>query len=423
MTIDRRTSLALIARWSGLAASVLALAAALPAGAQAADGELVIGFAGPVTGSFAELGGAMKNGAEYAVNEINAAGGLKVGSKTYTLKLAVGDTEGAVAERAVAASRRLAEVDKAHGIVGYAISTNFLAAMPLLQQAKVPTLDTSGRAASIPEKIAADKMDYMFQVSPTNADFVPQHGALLAKLIKPKKVAFLLFNTDVSRDYYDRAAKDWPTQMPGLETRAFFVEPSKMDLQAELLQVRSYAPEVLYVILAGQQNYAFLDQFTAAGLGNRMVIFGDSVYASQGFRDRTGAKSDNSLANVQTVRAPITPISLPFYDGYKAKYGTFPPYYAVQTYDGALMLIEGIRRAGAVTGDLAADRKAIRDAMATITKDKPTVGARGDLYFSPLSEGHIVPAGLAVVQYQAGGKEAILWPEAAASGSFVDPRR
>jgi branched-chain amino acid transport system substrate-binding protein len=132
--------------------SLLALLG-LGAAAQAADGELTIGFVSPVTGNFAELGTAMRNGGQYAIDAVNAAGGLKVGTKTYTLKYVVGDTEGS-AERAISAARRLIEIDHVHAIIGYALATDFLASMPLLQDSKVPSIDTSGRADSIPERIA-----------------------------------------------------------------------------------------------------------------------------------------------------------------------------------------------------------------------------------------------------------------------------
>ena len=59
--------------------SLLALLG-LGAAAQAADGELTIGFVSPVTGNFAELGTAMRNGGQYAIDAVNAAGGLKVGA-------------------------------------------------------------------------------------------------------------------------------------------------------------------------------------------------------------------------------------------------------------------------------------------------------------------------------------------------------
>ena len=128
-------------------ARVVLLVALLVFGGQAyaADGELRIGFVSPVSGVLAELGNAMRNGGQYAVDEINAQGGLKIGDKTYTLKYVVGDSEG-VPERAVAAARQLIEVEKVHAIIGYALATDFLVSMRLLQDSKVPTIDTSGRA-------------------------------------------------------------------------------------------------------------------------------------------------------------------------------------------------------------------------------------------------------------------------------------
>ena len=44
--------------------------------AEGANGKLVIGGIGPITGAAAVYGNAVKNGAQLAVNEINAAGGV-----------------------------------------------------------------------------------------------------------------------------------------------------------------------------------------------------------------------------------------------------------------------------------------------------------------------------------------------------------
>jgi hypothetical protein len=57
-----------------------------------------------------------------------------------------------------------------------------------------------------------------------------------------------------------------------------------------------------------------------------------------------------------------------------------------------------------------------------ITKDRPVVGARGLLYFSPLEEGRRVPAEVAVVQFQ-GGQRVLLWPLGPGTGQFIDPRK
>lgn len=54
----------------------------------AADGEVfTIGGIGPVTGSAASYGNSVKQGAEIAIKEINEAGGVTVGDKTYTLNM------------------------------------------------------------------------------------------------------------------------------------------------------------------------------------------------------------------------------------------------------------------------------------------------------------------------------------------------
>ena len=405
---------------SGLALLSAAALSGIGTGAAAADGEISIGFAGPVTGPFAELGTAMRDGALVAVESVNARGGLRIGNQTYSVKLVIGDEEN-TPERAVAVTRRLIEVDKVMGILGYAISTNLLAAMQLLQDSKIPMVDTSGRADSIPRQIAEKKMDYLFQLSPTNRDFVDLHGELIRHYAKPKRVAILAFNTDFAREYANQAEGVWPKLMPGVEVKSFYVEANKMDLQPELLQIRRFDPQVLWVLLTGTQSYQFVDQFAASGMIKRMVPLGDSIYGSELFRNKNGAKVDFHMANAITDRKPFTDLTLPFYDAFKAKSGNNPPYYAVQTHDGMLMILEALRRMPRITGDVATDRAALRDALVSINDAKPVKGARGMLAFAPLEKGRTVAVKPVIVQYQPDNRTTVIWPLDQA-GRFLDPR-
>jgi branched-chain amino acid transport system substrate-binding protein len=95
-----------------------------------------------MTGSLAEHGQNLRRAAEFAVEKANAAGGVEVGGQKYTIKLVFGDDEGLVAERAVAATQRLIEQEMVLGMIGWAISSQLLAAMPIIQQAGVPTINT-----------------------------------------------------------------------------------------------------------------------------------------------------------------------------------------------------------------------------------------------------------------------------------------
>lgn len=414
---SRRTVLA-----SGVAASSMAV---LGLGAPstrswAADGKVKLGFVGPITGPFAELGTAMRDGALVAVENANAAGGVKVGGRTYQIELVIGDEE-STPERAVAATRRLIEVEGVVGILGYAISTNLLAAMPLLQQSAVSMIDTSGRADAIPNQIAAKKMDYLFQLSPVNDDFVGVHGDLIKHYGKAKNVAILAFNTDFAREYTVKAEKQWPQMMPGVKVQTYFVEVSKMDLQPELLQIRLFGPQFLFVLLTGPQSYQFVDQFSDAGMIKEMLVLGDSIYGSDLFRSKNGSKVDYHMANAITQKKPLTPLTIPFYDAFFKKVGFNPPYYAVQTYDGMVMLLEGLKRMSAFKGDVAADRTALRDALVSIDNNKPVVGARGTLAFSSLETGRRVPVTPVITQYQPNNVTEVVWPLNQA-GKFLDPR-
>lgn len=400
--------------------AVLALGCLAFLAPKASADEIKIGFIGALTGQIAELGQAMQKAAQLAVDQQNAAGGVTVGGKKYTLSLASADTEGTMAERAVSAVQRLIQFNQVVGFVGNAISTNVLAQIPVTQNIGVPYINSVGKAVSIPDKIAAEKLTYIFQLSPTNDDLVASHGAFLAKYFKPKKIAFIGWNTDASRDYADRAKVQWAKLFPGMEMNIQYVESNRMDMQPEILNIRSFKPDVLYVLFAGTQTYAFVDQFAAAGLNDKMVVLGDSEYGSPNFPKRTGAKTNLQFANAVTFEAPITSKTLPFYKAYRDKYNMSPAYYAVQTYDAMLMLIEGLHRMPKITGDLAKDRTALRDALDTINKDKPLETTRGNAYFLPVAQGHKVFAQIAITQFQ-NGKSVLVWPEGPGASKPIPP--
>lgn len=191
-----------------------------------------------------------------------------------------------------------------------------------------------------------------------------------------------------------------------------------MDFQPEILRIREFNPDVLYVLFAGAQTYAFVDQMASAQLNDKMIILGDSEYGAPDFPKKTLGKTDLHFANAVTFKAPITELSLPFFDKFEQKNGIPAAYYAVQTYDAALMMIEGLKRMPEITGDLAKDREALKDALETITPEKPVTTVRGVSYFTPLDTGHMVAAEVAITQFQ-DGQSVLVWPEG--SGTVTPP--
>ena len=64
--------------------------------------KFIIGSIGPTTGPAASYGTSVKQGSEIAINEINSAGGVKVGDKTYSLEFNFVDDE-ATPDKAITA--------------------------------------------------------------------------------------------------------------------------------------------------------------------------------------------------------------------------------------------------------------------------------------------------------------------------------
>lgn len=103
--------------------------------APAAQSEIIVGVLQDVTGPTSTLGKMIQGGAQWAADEINAAGGVK-GRK---LKLITYDTKGDVQE-AINAFTRMATTDKVNVVIGPPVSNIGIAIAPISEKYDVPVL-------------------------------------------------------------------------------------------------------------------------------------------------------------------------------------------------------------------------------------------------------------------------------------------
>jgi len=118
-----------------------------PAKAAEAPAEVIkIGHVGPLTGGIAHLGKDNENGARLAVEEINAAGGLKVGDKTYKFELVAEDDKADPKEGTLAAQKI---VDSgAVAIVGHLNSGTTIPASKIYADANVTQISPSANCVT-----------------------------------------------------------------------------------------------------------------------------------------------------------------------------------------------------------------------------------------------------------------------------------
>ncbi|MBB4663041.1 ABC transporter substrate-binding protein [Conexibacter arvalis] len=147
-------------------------------GGRVADGRpIVIGALFPLTGSVAQDGRQMRNGATLAVEEINAAGGVA----GRPLELRVLDTDVSAPEAVSASCRRLVDARVDAVVAGYLIG--FKPAFDILPRYGAPFVHVSAQQAQV-DVVAGDPERYrmVFQACPPETvygeNFVPFLDAL-----------------------------------------------------------------------------------------------------------------------------------------------------------------------------------------------------------------------------------------------------
>jgi branched-chain amino acid transport system substrate-binding protein len=375
-------------------------------GARAQD-EIRIGAFAPISGISADVGAQIKAGIEVAVER---AGELSLAGKPARVRVIWYDTEGK-GDVGLNVVTRALTVDKIHAGVGFLSSDVFIRVMDEFQKASVPVVDCCAASLKIGEKIASTKSQNVFQLSPTINDIAGSTTAAVVATVKPKKVAMLNENTDAGRDF-SRISREWlAANAKGVDVVADeFVDRGVTDLTAQLAKVKRLGAQAIIGEIYGSSGPVLFTQWFELRVPAVIAHMGATV-AAQSFVDQYARQMEGAIVNNRWWPARYSEVSEPMLAAYKKKTGTDATNFAVQGHDGALVLLETIRKAGSVE----AQKVAAGLASGTF------VTAWGTRKFTPLADGHRMPIHTVVVQIQ-GGKKVPIYPESVASaggGKFV----
>lgn len=334
-------------------AAQAAAAPATPAPAPPSN-TILIGEALAMSGGQAQYGLSGRNAIQIAVDEQNAAGGIK-GKK---IEVRVYDTQ-SKPEESASAAKRLVTQDKANVIIGEMTSSNTLAMAPIAQEAKVPMISPT---ATNPAVTLAG--DYVFR-----ACFIdPFQGAAMAKFahdtLKFKNVAIL---TDTKSAYSAGLTEAFEKSFTAgggkvLATEAFAQGDS--DFRAQLTKVKKLKPQGLFVPAYYEDVARIANQ--AKELNFKVVMMGGDGWDSAKLFEVGGKSVEGGYFTNHYSADDPDPKIQDFIKKYKEKYNAAPDGFAVNAYDAAGVVFDAMKRATDLSGP------AIRDAMAA-TKDYPGV--------------------------------------------------
>ena len=253
------------------------------ADAAACPATIPLGLTTALTGNLALLGTQARNGAEFAVDEINAAGGI-AGKK---LALTTEDT-GASSTDALNAMNRIIE-GKPLVIFGSMISPHVFAQTESVNKSETPFLVGATNA-----KITAQGSKWLFRTHVHDgqlADLIPEYLVKSLKMTKPGIMA-------VADDYGLGASKGIQAALAKLNVTPVAMTsyaPSDKDMSAQLLEIKDKGADSL--ILFGRPADVTLVMKQMGDLGIKLTTIGNaSIVAQTTLNNLSAAEADGGYA-------------------------------------------------------------------------------------------------------------------------------
>ena len=326
-------------------------------------GSFKIGGIGPITGSTAIYGQAVKNGAELAVEEINANGGINGATIEFNFQDDENDTE-----KSVNAYNTLKDWGM-QLLVGTVTSAPCIAVGAESSNDNMFQLTPSGSAAD------CTKFENQFRVCFSD----PNQGIASAQYIGENKlatkVAVIYDSSDVySSGIHDKFVSEAANQGVEIVADEAFTADNNTNFSVQLQKAQDSGAELVFLPIYYSQAALILAQ--AKQMGFESQFFGcdglDGLLTVENF--------DTSLAENVMLLTPFAAdakddLTQKFVASFKDKYGETPNQFAADAYD-AVYAVKAAAEKSAITPDM--DASTICDALKTAMTEISINGLTGE---------------------------------------------
>jgi branched-chain amino acid transport system substrate-binding protein len=342
--------------------------------AWSATDTLKIGFDISLTGDKPKVGEVSKYAAEMFKEEVNGAGGVKVGDKTYKLDFIYEDSE-SKAESATAAALKLITQDEVLAIIGPQASVEAVPAGEVCNANSTPMISpwstNPDTTKDRPYVFRACFLD-PFQ-GPVAANFVTEE-------FKAKKAAVLY---DIASDYPKGLAEFFKAAFekvhgPGSVVAFETFTTKDTDFSAQLTKIINSGADVLFTPQYYSEVALIVKQ--AHELGWKKPIMGSDSWGSADLINLCGADCNGLFFSTHYAAAGAKGATKEFIDKFQAKYGYVPDDVGALTWDAMRLMVLAIQNTGGLTGKIDKDREAIKNQLAQI---KDFDGITGKMTFTP----------------------------------------
>lgn len=378
-------------------AAVLCL---LPLNVTAQD-SIKVGIILPLTGGQAAFGEIEKNSFEMAVEEINAAGGIK-GKK---LELIFEDDTGKP-EVARSAAEKLINKDKVVMLGGGYGSSETFAIAGVAQQSRMPFLVNTGSA----DKITEQKWEYVFRLNPPASDYPEGLESFLTEVVKPQTAAILFedsnFGTSSSQSFEETCQR--------LGIKVLLKEgysKGGVDFKPLLIKVKQANPDLVYMISYVMDAALLMNQSMELRLMPKLFVGGGAGFTLPEFQKNSGKAANMVFSATLWYQTLPYAGAQEYFDKYVKKFGKETEYHGAEAHAAANVIADTLKRAKSLSPD------DLRQALSE-TDLKTVFGPVKFVSYKKMTNQNKLPTYL--VQW-IDGKLELVWPKDVASKPYVFP--
>lgn len=328
-----------------IASAVMAAAFGLPSAA-AAD-VIKIGAVLPMTGNAAVFGEKFQNAYSMAVEEINAAGGVK-GKK---LEVVIEDSQERPQVGKTATEKLVSDKDILV-LTGGRSSGVTLVVAQVAEENQVPYLIDHGSS----DLATQSGYEYVFRMNPTAGMYT---NALKAYFDdnKPESVVHINVDNAFGEAVYEYGLKDYMKDA-GIDYTVIKYKAGELDLKPIMVRAKNADPQVV-IMTAGDDNDAtqLIKAAKEADLSPELFVGTGAGHSIQGFAEQAGALAETILTAGPWLGDHTQDEFHAFHKKFTETYGHEPGEHEVEGYTAMYVLADALERAEKL------DRDSVRDAL------------------------------------------------------------
>ena len=321
-----------------------------------------LGASVQLTGQFANTGRYYGDAYQFAVEKINAAGGVKVGNTREKLNLKILDNQSDVS-LSVRQYVQLVTQEKVNFLLGPFASDFALADSAISEKYNIPMIQGGGAS----DQIFSRKYKYIFGTLPPASDYFQSTLDLMGQLKPPPATLALLFADDA----FDVSVADGTRKAVGKTKFKLVVDQryssKASDFNSILSLIKSQSVDAILVAGHETEILNFIRQAKTLNVSPKLYSFTVGV-PSADFRAALGQDGDYAFGMSSWVpsaglKDDYFGNAEKFANDYKKRFGYEPDYHAASAVADVQAFVKAIESANSI------DPEKVRDAIAKLDFD------------------------------------------------------